>query len=231
MEMRSSSGSNIANEEGRTRAALGIPVVMQRWGDWHATDGASAARACGSCEDCVNQARCSMSLKCCKVRIKIHPFRLPLLLIDVRDPHERRTSCLERGQDLGDKEMWNHTGVERTWAKHDQVGLADGTHRRWCCARPFRCNANSVNVSRACELRLTPHESTICRCANQFKRNGRAWNHLSANIEDAMHACHAPLKISPLLVNRSGEQKIANCVPPGSARLCWESEAQEIRCG
>ena len=46
-----------------------------------------------------------------------------------------------------------------------------------------------------------------------------------------MHACHAPLKISPLLVDRSGEQQIANRVPPRGARLCWESEAQEIRCG
>jgi hypothetical protein len=45
-----------------------------------------------------------------------------------------------------------------------------------------------------------------------------------------MHACDAPLKVSPLLVDRSGEQKIANRVPPRRARLSGESEAQEIRC-
>lgn len=168
MEVRSSAGSDIANKEGRALAALGVAGVVQRRSDRYSADSACAARACGSCEDCVDQARCPMGLKCCKMRIKIHPFRLPLLLIDIRDPHERRTSRLERGQDLGNKEMWNHTGVERTWAKHDQVGLSDCSNRRWCCARPFRCNAHSVNVSRACEQRLTPHGSTIHRGPNQF---------------------------------------------------------------
>ena len=46
-----------------------------------------------------------------------------------------------------------------------------------------------------------------------------------------MHARNATLKVSPLLMDRSGEQEIANGVPACCARLSWESKAQKIgRC-
>jgi hypothetical protein len=86
-------------------------------------------------------------------------------------------------------------------------------------------------VSRARELRLTPNGRAVRRGANQLQRDSGSWDHLSPNIENAMHARNATLEISPLLVDRSGEQEIANGVPACCARLSWESKAQKIGCG
>ena len=94
MQVRRSPGGNVANEEWRALTPLRIGGVVQRWRDWNAADRSSAARACRGGEDAVNEARCSMRLECCKVGIKIHPLGLPLLLINVRDPHQRRAPCL-----------------------------------------------------------------------------------------------------------------------------------------
>ena len=94
MEVRRAPGGNIANEEWRTLTTLGISGVVQRWRNWHAADRSNAARTCGGGEDAVNEARRPMRLKCCEMGIQIHPFRLPLLLINVRHPHQRRTACL-----------------------------------------------------------------------------------------------------------------------------------------
>jgi len=104
-----------------------------------------------------------MCLKCGKMGVKIHPFRLPLLLINVRHPDQRRASRLERSEDLGHEQMWDDACVERTWAEHDQVGLLNCRDCGWSCSRPFRCNAHSVDVSRARELRLTPNGRAIRR--------------------------------------------------------------------
>jgi hypothetical protein len=41
-----------------------------------------------------------MSLKRSKMGIKIHPFCLPLLLINVRNPYKRRTTLLKRCNDF-----------------------------------------------------------------------------------------------------------------------------------
>ena len=46
-----------------------------------------------------------------------------------------------------------------------------------------------------------------------------------------MHARNATLEVAPLLVDRSGEQKIADSVPTWCAWLSWESKAQKIGCG
>jgi hypothetical protein len=46
-----------------------------------------------------------------------------------------------------------------------------------------------------------------------------------------MHARNTTLEISPLLVDRSGEQEIANGVPACCARLSGEAKAQKIGCG
>lgn len=94
MQVRRSPGGNIANEEWWTLTTLRIGGVVQRWRDWHAADCSSAARACRGGEDAVNEARRSVRLECGKVGIKIHPLGLPLLLINVRDPHQRRAPCL-----------------------------------------------------------------------------------------------------------------------------------------
>ena len=94
MEVRRSPGGNIANEEWWALTTLRIGCVVQRWRDWHAADRSSAARACRGGEDAVNEARRPMCLECREMGVEIHPFRLPLLLINVRHPHQRRTACL-----------------------------------------------------------------------------------------------------------------------------------------
>jgi hypothetical protein len=70
-----------------------------------------------------------MCLKSSEMGIKIHPFRLPLLLINVCHPHERSTSCLERGEDLGNKQMRDDAGVERSGTEHDEVRLLNRDNR------------------------------------------------------------------------------------------------------
>ena len=56
MQVRRSSGGNIANKERRTLTPLCISSVVQRWRNWHAADRSNAARTCGGGENAVNQA-------------------------------------------------------------------------------------------------------------------------------------------------------------------------------
>ena len=129
MQVRRSPGGNIANEEWRALTTLGISGVVQRWRDWHAADRSNTARTCGGGEDAVNQARGPVRLECGEMGIEIHSLGLPLLLINVRHPHQRRTACLERGENLRHEQVWDHAGVERTWTEHDQVGLLNRPNR------------------------------------------------------------------------------------------------------
>jgi hypothetical protein len=80
-------------------------------------------------------------------------------------------------------------------------------------------------------LGLPPHGGTVGGCADQLESDRRSRDHLSANIQNAVHARNATLKISPLLVDRGCEQEIADGVPPRRARLGWESKAEQIGCG
>ena len=129
MQVRRSPGGNVANEEWWTLTALRIGGVVQRWRDWHTADRSNAARTCGGGKNAVNETRRSMRFKCSEMGVKIHPFGLPLLLINVRDPHQRRTACLQCREDVWHEQMRDDTGVERTWAEHDQVGLLNRRDR------------------------------------------------------------------------------------------------------
>jgi hypothetical protein len=60
------------------------------------------------------------------VCIKIHPFGLTFLLINIRHPNKWRTSSDERCEDLWNQEVRNHAGVERSRAKDNKVGLLNG---------------------------------------------------------------------------------------------------------
>ena len=163
MQVRRSPGGNITNEEWWALAALRIGSVVQRWRDWHAADRPDATRACGGGKNAVNETRRSMRFKCSEMGVEIHPLRLPLLLINVRHPYQRRTACLERGENLWHEQMRDDARVERAWAEHDQVGLLNGPNRGRSCSRPFGRDAHSVDVSRARELRLTPNGRAIRR--------------------------------------------------------------------
>ena len=94
MQVRRSPRGDIADEEWWALTPLCISGVVQRWRDWHAADRSNAARTCGGGEDAVNQAGGPVRLECGEMGVEIHPFRLPLLLINVRHPHQRRTACL-----------------------------------------------------------------------------------------------------------------------------------------
>jgi hypothetical protein len=94
VEVRRPSGGDITNEEWRTLTAIGISGVVQRWHDWYTADRPRAARVFGGGENAVNQARRPMRLECSEMGVKIHPFGLPLLLVNVRDPHQWRAPCL-----------------------------------------------------------------------------------------------------------------------------------------
>ena len=94
MQVRRSPGGNIANEEWRALSALRIGSVVKRWRNRYTTDRPNTTRACRGGKDAVNEARGPVRLKRSEMSIKIHPFRLPLLLINVRHPYQRRTACL-----------------------------------------------------------------------------------------------------------------------------------------
>jgi len=51
------------------------------------------------------------------------------------------------------------------------------------------------------------------------------------NIQDVVHARNPAFKISPLLVDRSGEQEIPDGMPAWGTWLSWESKAEQICCG
>jgi hypothetical protein len=124
--------------------------------------------------------------------------------------------------------MWNHTGVEGAWAKHNEISLLNRSQRRWCRPGALRGDPHAVNVTCACEFGLTSNGCAISRCADQFQGDRGSWNHLSANIQNAMHTFNATLEVSPLLVDRGGEQEISDGVPARCAWLSWESKAQKI---
>jgi hypothetical protein len=87
VQVRRPPGGDIADEEWRTLATLCIGSVMQGRRNGHRADRSSAARVCRGGEDAVNQTRRPVRFERCKMRIKIHPFGLALLLINVRNPH------------------------------------------------------------------------------------------------------------------------------------------------
>jgi hypothetical protein len=94
MEVRRSSGGDIAHIERRTLTTICVGGVVQRWCNWHTANGTSTARAGGGGKDAIYQARRPMRLERCKVGIEIHPFGLPLLLVNVRHPHQWRAPSL-----------------------------------------------------------------------------------------------------------------------------------------
>jgi hypothetical protein len=129
MQVRRSPGGNITNEEWRTLTPFCVGSVVQRWRNGHAADRSNAARTCGGGKNAVNETRRSMRFKCSEMGVEIHPLRLPLLLINVRHPYQRRTACLERSENLRHEQVWDHAGVERTWTEHDQVSLLNRPNR------------------------------------------------------------------------------------------------------
>jgi len=203
--------------------------MVQNRSDWYAAGHPNTPLIRGGGEDAVNKARCTVRLKRCQVRIKIHTLGLALLLINVGNPNQWRTPSGQCGKDLRNEKVRDHTCVERSWTEHDEVSLLNRGQRRWRGARIFRGDADAVDVARARELGLTPHGRTANRCSDQLQGNRGSWDHLATNIQNAMHARNPTLKIATLLMDRRGEQEVADGVTAWCARLSGEPESQEIR--
>jgi hypothetical protein len=77
-------------------------------------------------------------------------------------------------------------------------------------------------------LRLTSDRRPLRCCADQLQRDRRSWYHLSADIQDAVHARNATFKVSTLLVDGGGEQKVADGVSTWCAGFSGEAKAQKI---
>jgi hypothetical protein len=77
-------------------------------------------------------------------------------------------------------------------------------------------------------LRLTSDRRPLRCCADQLQRDRRSWYHLSTDIQDAVHAGNATFKVSTLLVDGGGEQKVADGVSTWCAGFSGEAKAQKI---
>lgn len=98
-----------------------------------------------------------------KVRVKIHPFRLTLLLIHVRNPDQRCAPPRECLTNFRHKEVRDQACVETSRPKNEQISFLDriesarsgfdGSH-----IQRYRCNA-----SRSCKRRLANDADTAAR--------------------------------------------------------------------
>jgi hypothetical protein len=73
----------------------------------------------------VNQIRCAVLHERVKVRVEIHPFRLTLLLINVRNPYQRCASPRECLTNLWNEKVRDHARVEASRPKNKQVSLTN----------------------------------------------------------------------------------------------------------
>lgn len=79
----------------------------------------------GRREHKVNQIRRSVLYQRIKVRVEIHPFRLTLLLIHVRNPYQRCASPRECLTNLWNEKVRDHARVETSRPKDKQVSLTN----------------------------------------------------------------------------------------------------------
>jgi hypothetical protein len=73
----------------------------------------------------VNQIRRAVLHQRVKVRVEIHPFRLTLLLINVRNPYQRRASPRECLTNLWNEKVRDQARVEASRPKNKQVSLTN----------------------------------------------------------------------------------------------------------
>jgi hypothetical protein len=95
----------------------------------------------------VNQIRRTVLHQRVKVRVKIHPFRLTLLLIHVRNPDQRCAPSRECLTNLRNEEVRDEARVETSRPKNEQISFSnriecarsgfDGSH-----IQRYRCNAS-----------------------------------------------------------------------------------------
>ena len=100
-----------------------------------------------------------------KVRVEIHPFRLTLLLIHVRDPNQRCAPARECLTNLRNKEVRDEARIETSRPKNEQISFSnciecarsgfDGSH-----IQRYRCNA-----SRSRKRRLANDADTAARAS------------------------------------------------------------------
>ena len=108
----------------------------------------------------VNQIRRTMLHQRVKVRVEIHPLRLTLLLIHVRNPDQRCAPPRECLANLRNEEVRDEARIETSRPKNEQISFSNCIE----CARSgfdgsriqrYRCNA-----SRSRKRRLADHTDT-----------------------------------------------------------------------
>jgi hypothetical protein len=68
------------------------------------------------------------------VRIEIHPFGLPLLLIDIRHPDQWGATCCKRTPNLWHQQVRDEAREEAPWSKNEEVRLRDCSQRTLSCS-------------------------------------------------------------------------------------------------
>jgi hypothetical protein len=68
------------------------------------------------------------------VRVKVHPFGLPLLFVDIRHPDQRSATRGECTPNLWHQQVWDEAREETAWSENKKVCLRDCSKRTSSCS-------------------------------------------------------------------------------------------------
>jgi hypothetical protein len=68
------------------------------------------------------------------VRVKVHPFGLPLLFVDIRHPDQRSATRRECAPNLWHQQVWDEAREEAPRPKDEEIRLRDRRQRTSCCS-------------------------------------------------------------------------------------------------
>ncbi len=98
-----------------------------------------------------------------KVRVEIHPFRLTLLLIHVRNPDQRCSPQRERLANLRNEEVRDEARIETSRPKNEQISFSNRIERARSGFDGSRIQRYRCNASRSRKCRLADHTDTTTR--------------------------------------------------------------------
>ena len=108
----------------------------------------------------VNQIRRTVLHQRVKVRVEIHPFRLTLLLIHVRNPDQRCSPQRERLANLRNEEVRDEARIETSRPKNEQISFSNRIERARSGFDGSRIQRYRCNASRSRKCRLADHTDT-----------------------------------------------------------------------
>ena len=116
MEVGAESRGDRAHFNRRARNSTATRAPREAWLQWYSKLATPVSRDRRS-EHKVNQIRRTVLHECVKVRVKIHPFRLTLLLIHVRNPDQRCAPAHECVKNFRNEKMRDEARVETSRPK------------------------------------------------------------------------------------------------------------------